>query len=316
MVYISVVSFETYKELINDNVNLPKLVGNETIYPACFSEPLIQSMIDKTNDFENMKNFYFRIKTDESTNIYLQPKQTHELYELSFYFMMVVSDDFYKQYFMDRNNDMLIELDAVYNILNIDMLELTKLDGDFPQDSSIDILLTSFLESSAIMNLGQEFSLYFDSNESPFKNYITFKVNNIIFKEDENDREQYDQEETICSIISVHMEDIIIIKPYDRSKKEVGLVANNEVKINFIEIIVPESKLENPLEKQEETQVENQLIKFPLQKARQENSVIEDRLREKTIFKSKGLVLNETENIKLSKEEIRKLREDKLGKNI
>ena len=314
MVYISVVSFESYKELINDNINLPKLVGNETIYPACFSEPLIQSMIDKTNVFENMKNFYFRIKTDESTNIYLQPKQTHELYELSFYFMIVVSDDFYKQYFMDKNNDMWIELEAVYNILNIDMLELTKLDGDFPQDSSIDILLTSFLESSAIMNMGQEFSLYFNSNESPFKNYITFKVNNIIFKEDENEREEQEQEpeqeqeETICSIISVHMEDIIMIKPYDRSKKEVGLVANNEVKINFIEIIVPESKLEK--------QVENQFIKFPLQKARQENSVIEERLREKTIFKSKGLVLNETENIKLSKEEIRKLREDKLGKNI
>jgi hypothetical protein len=306
MVYVSVISFETYKELINNNENISKLQGNETIYPACFSQPLIQSMVYKTTDFENMKNFYFRLNMDKDTNVYLQPKQTHELYDLSFYFQIVVSDDVYKQYFMGKNNDMLVELEAVYNISNIDMLELTRLEGDYPQDSSIDILLTSFLESSSIMNMGQEFVLYFEGNQSPFKNYIIFKVNEIIFKEDEEDEEDADElDETICSVISEQIEDVITLKSYNKTKKEVGLVANNEVKINFVEIVVPECK--------KESQSEQPQIKYPLQKARQENNVIEKGLREPPIFKSKGLVLNESNKF-LSKEEIRKLREEKFRK--
>ena len=323
MVIISILPFEQYCELTNKRHLLQPLVGNETIYPECFSESLISFFMNKTRDFENMRNYYFRVtKTmDEHKSVYLQPKYTHDTYDLTFHYLVVVSDEVYKQsfgqndYFFDKDsssfgqNDSLSDfhLETVYDILNVDMLELTKLGGDYPQNSSIDVLLKDFLESSTIMNLGQEFTLTFNCNAYLFKNYITFKVNGIVYKSDKLDDfseldELDDFSEIACSITHPYSDaiDIIAIKPYksDANAIDVGLVANNEVKIKF-------------LDEQEEMPLDKPVIdKMPLQKAKADN--LDKDVPE--IFKTKGLQLNSNSNQHpLSKEEIRRLRAKKFG---
>lgn len=314
MVIISILPFEQYCELTNKQHLLQPLVGNETIYPECFSESLISFFMNKTRDFENMRNYYFRVIRDTKP-VYLQPKYTHDTYDLTFHYLVVVSDEVYKQSF-DQNDSLSdFHLETVYDILNVDMLELQKLAGDYPQNSSIDVLLKDFLESSTIMNLGQEFTLTFNCNAYLFKNYITFKVNGIVYKsndfnglDDFNDF--YEFSEIACSITHPYSDaiDIITIKPYEKDANaiDVGLVANNEVKIKFLED--EDKRLDNgigTLDNKERT-----LNKMPLQKAKAD--VSEKDVPE--IFKTKGLQLNSDSNQNpLSKEEIRRLRSKKFG---
>lgn len=323
MVIISILPFELYCELTNKRHLLQPLVGNETIYPECFSESLVSFFMNKTRDFENMRNYYFRV-TRDTKSVYLQPKYTHDTYDLTFHYLVVVSDEVYKQsfgqndYFFDQDsssfgqNDSLSDfhLETVYDILNVDILELTKLDGDYPQNSSIDVLLKDFLESSTIMNLGQEFTLTFNCNAYLFKNYITFKVNGIVYKSDDfneldelkdfNESNDFNEfNEIACSITHPYSDaiDIIAIKQYKNDAIDVGLVANNEVKIKF-----SDETRTGPLEK------------MPLQKAKAEKLDNPDKDVPK-IFKTKGLQLNSdlSNQISLSKEEIRRLRTKKFG---
>ena len=321
MVIISILPFELYCELTNKRHLLQPLVGNETIYPECFSESLISFFMNKTRDFENMRNYYFRVtKTmDEHKSVYLQPKYTHDTYDLTFHYLVVVSDEVYKQsfgqndYFFDKGSLSDFHLETVYDILNVDMLELTKLGGDYPQNSSIDVLLKDFFESSTIMNLGQEFTLTFNCNAYLFKNYITFKVNGIVYKSDKlddfselNEFSELDNfNEIACSITHPYSDaiDIIAIKPYKNDAIDVGLVANNEVKIKFLE---DEDKL---LDNDERMFID----KMPLQKAKVEK--LENPNKDvPEIFKTKGLQLDSNSNQNpLSKEEIRRLRTKKFG---
>jgi len=165
-------------------------------------------------------------------------------------------------------------------------------------------LLKDFLESSTIMNLGQEFTLTFNCNAYLFKNYITFKVNGIVYKSDDfnefselNDFNEFN--EIACSITHPYSDaiDIIAIKQYKNDAIDVGLVANNEVKIKF----------------SDETRT-RPLDKMPLQKAKAEKLENPDKDVPK-IFKTKGLQLNSdlSNQISLSKEEIRRLRTKKFG---
>ena len=317
MVIISILPFELYCELTNKQHLLQPLVGNETIYPECFSESLISFFMNKTQDSENMRNYYFKV-TNENKSVYLQPKYTHDTYDLTFHYLVVVSDEVYKQYFSKcQDNDSLSFLETVYDILNVDMLELIKLDGDYPQNSSIDILLKDFLESSTIMNLEQEFTLTFKCNAYLFKNYITFKVNGILYSSNNNalnnlnDFNEFndfnDFNEIDCSITHPYLDtiDIISIKPYKNDANNVGLVANNEVKINFIE--------EKSLDNERKTIDELFVDKMPLQKAKANKEEMDIPIT-KEIFKTKGLQLNSDLSTPLTKEEIRRLRTEKFGK--
>ena len=327
MVIISILPFELYCELTNKRHLLQPLVGNETIYPECFSESLISFFMNKTRDIEHMRNYYFRVtKTmDEDKSVYLQPKYTHDTYDLTFHYLVVVSDEVYKQsfgqndYFFDKGSLSDFHLETVYDILNVDMLELTKLGGDYPQNSSIDVLLKDFFESSTIMNLGQEFTLTFNCNAYLFKNYITFKVNGIVYKQNNdtainnglnefNELDDFselnDFNEIACSITHPYSDaiDIIAIKPYKNDAIDVGLVANNEVKIKFLD---DENKL---LDNDERIFID----KMPLQKAKVEGNKEDKDVPE--IFKTKGLQLDSNSNQNpLSKEEIRRLRTKKFG---
>lgn len=313
MVIISILPFELYCELTNNRHLLQPLVGNETIYPECFSESLISFFMNKTRDFENMRNYYFKVIRD-TKSVYLQPKYTHDTYDLTFHYLVVVSDEVYKQSFGQNDSSSDFHLETVYDILNVDMLELTKLGGDYPQNSSIDVLLKDFLESSTIMNLGQEFTLTFNCNAYLFKNYITFKVNGIVYKSDKLDdfsdfnesndfSELNDFSEIACSITHPYSDaiDIIAIKPYKNDAIDVGLVANNEVKIKFLD-----DEKDGILDNDNGTLVD----KMPLQKAKADN--LDKDVPE--IFKTKGLQLDSNSNQHpLSKEEIRRLRAKKFG---
>ena len=341
MVIISILSFELYCELTNKKGMLQPLIGNETIYPECFSEFLIPFFIEKTRYSENMRNYYFRVTKNmdkreckdeckyevkdeckdeckdgckdeckyegKDESMYLQPKYTHNTYELSFHYLVVVSDEVYKQSFNQGQKE---SLEVVYDILSVDVLELQKLDGDYPQNSSIDSLLTDFLESSTIMNLGQEFTLAFKCNAHLFKNYITFKVNGIVCNppdklinalNDAFNNALNNPVESICMVTHPYSDaiDFISIKPYKDDVTTVGLVANNEVKIHFLE-----DCLNNCL---------NNCLTMPLQKARAEKEELVVPIKE--IFKTKGLQLDSSASnpVPLSKEEIRRLRTKKFN---
>jgi len=320
MVIISILSFELYCELTNKQGLLQPLVGNETIYPECFSESLIPFFMEKTRDSENMRNYYFKVTKNmeqreckdgckyegKDESMYLQPKYTHNTYELSFHYLVVVSDEVYKQSFNQCQRQSEESLEVVYDILNVDILELQKLDGDYPQNSSIDSLLTDFLESSTIMNLGQEFTLTFKCNAHLFKNYITFKVNGIVCNPPDklinalNDALN-DDIESICTVTHPYSDaiDFIFIKPYKNDVTTVGLVANNEVKIHFLD-----TSLDKCL---------NNCLPMPLQKARAEKEELVVPIKE--IFKTKGLQLDSSasNSVPLSKEEIRRLRTKKFN---
>jgi hypothetical protein len=309
---VKIISYQSYQGIINDNT-VP-LVGNETLYPEEFVEPFIKTFT--SFDALTMKNYYFNITNLTHINIYLQPKYTYNNYleEIMGCKCIIVSNEIFSQYFEKHDLENLCEFHMIYNIPYIDILSLKKIEGDFPQDCTIDVLLTDYLESCTIINYLQEFTLSFKSNEYPFKNYIKFCVTNITYKtlsvknidnrlEEINTtillnknlhKFEYDigLNECFNKVINFYWHDSLC-EP-DKAKI-VGLVANNEVKIDFIE-----EAIEIPI--QPEPRV--------LQKARGVPPIKID----KPIFVEKGLVLSE--NVKtLTKEEIRAQRINNLSKH-
>jgi hypothetical protein len=323
MVQIQIVSYQNYRDIIGDIVgdtNIPTLVGNETIYPEDFLEPFIETFI---NSETAMKNYYFNItnKLDDlsNLNIYLQPKYTfnNAFNEIMGCNCIIVSEEIFEQYFQKQQLDNMYDFNMVYNIPAIDIISLKRISGDFPQDNSIDLLLTNYLESCIIINYLQEFTLHFYSNIKPFKNYIKFQISNITYKTESTKNADNRIEERIeeinltielnkqfnkkinnleydiglndcCNkVINFSWHDCNSDKP-----KVVGLVANNEVKIDFIvtELSVPSITPEPEM---------------PLQKAMQPNPINDPNVNKKTVFANKGIVLNESESKPLTKEEVR-----------
>jgi len=201
---IRIVSHRFYTSV----VQAPCLIGNECIYSESLAGPLI-----RTFSKEIMIPFYFKVGS-----IYLQPKYTTQ--DDYFGICIVVSDEVY-------DGTDYAELVIAYNIPTVDILSLKRIEGDFPQDCTIDSLLTMYLESSSLVNKGQTFTLSFSCNQYPQKNFITFQVETFTthdretmedYKDDLN-RELHELgiEATICQGINV------------------GLVANHEIKVDFIE---------------------------------------------------------------------------------
>ncbi len=150
-----------------------------------------------------------------------------------------------------------------------------------------------------------------------FKNYIKFQISNITYKTESTKNADNRIEERIeeinltielnkqfnkkinnleydiglndcCNkVINFSWHDCNSDKP-----KVVGLVANNEVKIDFIvtELSVPSITPEPEM---------------PLQKAMQPNPINDPNVNKKTVFANKGIVLNESESKPLTKEEVR-----------
>jgi hypothetical protein len=200
---IRIVSHRFYTSV----VEAPPLIGNECIYSEGLAEPLI-----RTFSRETMTPFYFKVGC-----IYLQPKYTAQ--DDFFGICIVVSDEVY-------DGTEYSELVVAYNIPTVDILSLKRIEGDFPQDCTIDSLLTMYLESSSLVNKDQQFTLSFTCNDHPLKNYIRFQVDSFTIHEhavmedytNTLNRELYELgiEATVCQGINV------------------GLVANHEIKVDFM----------------------------------------------------------------------------------
>jgi hypothetical protein len=188
-------------------VDAPPLIGNECMYPDILAEPLI-----RTFSKEIMTPFYFKVG-----DLYLQPKYTTQ--QDVFGLCIVVSDEVYTTDYA--------ELVIAYNLPIVDILSLKRIKGDFPQDCTIDTLLTQYLESSSLVNQDQQFTLTFTCNTSPLQNFITFQVTAFTIHErplvddvgEDLNRELHELGLTATTCQGVN----------------VGVVANHEIKVDFVE---------------------------------------------------------------------------------
>ena len=229
------------------NYSHGKLYGGETMYPEDLQKALINTFFEKIN------NFCFQIN-----NLCLYPKYTFddkEIYATTKNKYIVLSDEIYDKYFLNCD-DKNYNLHIIYNLPKADMVRLKRTDGDFPQDGSIDTLLTDYLEKSMVINLGQEFTLYFDCNDMKNSvNHITFVIDKIFYqneiKKNINERleemnltlefnKNINNDNKFISIDKCENQVYNFSWMYatsklnDVDKNYIGFVANSEVKIDFV----------------------------------------------------------------------------------
>ena len=200
-------------------VDAPPLIGNECMYPDVLAEPLI-----RTFSKDVMTPFYFKVG-----EIYLQPKYTTN--QDVFGLCIVVSDEVY-------NGTDYAELVIAYNLPMVDILSLKRIKGDFPQDCTIDTLLTQYLESSSLVNQDQEFTLTFTCNTAPLHNFITFQVMAFTIQERilvDDVTEALNQELHELGLEATTCQGV-----------NVGVVANHEIKVDFVEPEPPTYTLPEP----------------------------------------------------------------------
>ena len=189
-------------------VDAPPLIGNECMYSEALAGPLI-----RTFSKEIMIPFYFKVGT-----VYLQPK--HTVQDDFFGLCIVVSNEVY-------DGTECTEFIVAYNLPTVDILSLKRISGDFPQDCTIDTLLTGYLESSSLVNKDQQFTLTFSCNVTPFKNNITFQVTDFTIHE----RELI---EDFTDALNQELHELGIEAKVCQGIHG-GLVANHEIKVDFIE---------------------------------------------------------------------------------
>lgn len=255
------------------STQLPSLIGNEVIYSEELAEPLI-----KTFSGDSMTPFYFTIDY-----YYLQPKYTTSINH--FGLCIIISDELFDKYFKHDLFD-LLPFTISYQIPTVDIITLKRVDGDFPQDSSIDELLTSYLESCSIVNKHQLFTILFDSNKPPFKNHITFEITEFTIH-------PYDEiENTFQDSLTTNLHDLGISVVVHKASQLVGLVANHEIKVDFV--LEPERV--KPIEKY--TLPEPQRALQPVYPESKQ---------------SEGLHMTDTVHIPLTKEQLRQARIQKFN---
>lgn len=254
---VKVFPFSTYNGLMEHNNILP-LKGCESLYSNNLQTALIKTF--NIDDNKSSIPYYFEVN-----GVYLYPKCVYDnplIDQIMEGFTIFVSNDIYDQYFGSCNSsyEQFFNLNTIYNVPNIDMIRLKRIDGYFPQNNSIDDLLTDFFESSLIINLHQEFTLEFDCNDLPFENFIKFKIDEIIYKDEikKNINDRLDElNYTITFNKNINeLNDFVGIEKCenkvfnfawnfcaktkqmldDDKKKQnlVGVLKNNEVKIDFI----------------------------------------------------------------------------------
>ena len=252
---------------------LPSLIGNEVIYSEELVEPLIKTFLN-----DSMTPFYFTIDY-----YYLQPKYTTSVNQ--FGLCIVVSDELFDRYFKHDLFD-LLPFTITYQIPTVDVITLKRVDGDFPQDGSIDELLTVYLESCSIVNKYQLFTIPFYGNKPPFKNHITFEISDFT-------THPYDElENTFQETLNTNLHELGFSVAVHKATDLVGLVANHEIKVDF---------MSEPLEKKE---TQKYTLPEP-QKAIQPN----DSEPELPV----GLHMTDTIHIPLTKEQLRQARVQKFS---
>ncbi len=182
-------------------VEAPPLIGNECMYPEALATPLIKTVLP----------FYFKVG-----DLYLQPKYTTR--DDVFGLCIVVSDDVFTTEYA--------ELVIAHNLPMVDILSLKRIKGDFPQDCTIDTLLTQYLESSSLVNQDQTFTLTFE-NTPPFKSFITFQVTAFTIHE----RPLVDD---VTEALNRELHELGLTATTCQGVN-VGVVANHEIKVDFVE---------------------------------------------------------------------------------
>lgn len=195
--------------------SIPPLIGNETIYSEELAKPLIN-----TFSGDSMTPFYFIVNY-----YYLQPKYTTSFNE--FGLCIIVSDEMFDLYFTHGLFD-LLDFTITYQIPNIDIISLKRITGDFPEDSSIDELLTSYLESCSIINKTQQFTIHFETNKLPLQNFITFEVTDFTVNLHE------EIENTFQEKLNTNLHPLGISANVIPANHLVGKVSNHEIKVDFI----------------------------------------------------------------------------------
>lgn len=265
------------KVLLVSNASYPSvLVGNESVYPEEFVAPFIYTFCGE----HTMHNYYFKV-----FDIYLQPKYTSDGLMDMGYPYIVVSDEVYQQYVTDP----ICDLQIVTDLPHVDIISIKRIDGDFPHDSSIDELLSRYLESCNLVNRHQQFTLHFTCNSLPMANYITFEIMDIRYKETFGVEDLNLSADLRNHLRPLGLSATVLNFQFTEGfhRRDAGLVAGQEVKIDFL--------------------LEPVLDPLPLQKRL---SGLEHTTNH--IFQEKGLVLDGNAT-KLTKEEIRKKRLSSLG---
>jgi hypothetical protein len=258
---IKIIAQRDFIIFFNLDYNYNKLCGCETLYPEDIQLSLIETLICK-----NINNFCFEIN-----QVCLHPKYTFddkEIFAISDNKYIVISDEIYDKYFNDCDTNF-YKLNIIYDLPKTDIIKLKRISGDFPQDGSIDILLTKYLEKSIVINSGQEFTLYFDCNYSAVSpmvnsvNFITFEINEIIYLDKINkDIHKRLQEMELTIEFNKKINKLNDFITFDKCENNVynfnwlqpnnqknnySFIANSEVKIDFIVTEIINPKVELPI---------------------------------------------------------------------
>lgn len=176
----NILNYSTYNAII-DFIDDKPLIGAQCIYPISIQSSLITTFVCVYQSNQTNKS---NSNTSESEIIYcfkilntcLYPKYTHSNPSIESN-NIIVSDEFYNKYFSNDNSD--LTLNILYDIPIVKTIKLKRINGDFPSDDSIEYLLTSYFESSSVVNLGQTFTLDLINNQ-----IIEFEVDNITYIEE------------------------------------------------------------------------------------------------------------------------------------
>ena len=304
--------------------NYSKLYGCETLYPEDLQNTLIKTFIDK-----NIQNFCFQID-----KICLYPKYTFDdkkIFAIADNKYIVLSDEIYDKYFYNCEIKQ-YNLNIIYNLPKVDLIKLKRINGDFPQDNSIDILLTKYLENSMVINLNQQFTLYFNCNDIiNSANYITFEINEIIYSNDIKKYINQRLEEMNLTIeFNKNINNLTEFIGVDKCENSVynyswlhytsknnilGYIANSEVKVDFIvseELIKPIKPIK-PIKINENPHIFNTINNKCIQSNQQDQQDQQDQQYQQ--YQQDQQYQREKEKV-LTKEELREKRILALSKKI
>jgi len=178
---IDILNFSSYRLMFGDLSNISTLIGTQTIYSNAIQNVLIKSFLDTEDQNQlftpssieqDMRKYCFNFEVEEKS-IILHPTQTCGLCAQNFIF---VSDEIYDQYF--KNNNSGLRLHFYYDLSKIKDLKLKRIEGNFPRDDSLEILLTQYFESCMVVNHGQQFTIQYGFDMIDF---IKFEIVTITY---------------------------------------------------------------------------------------------------------------------------------------
>lgn len=274
---VDIFSYTLFQTMFDNYI--PELRDTQCAYSVKLQKLFINMFFNRNaNDADTNSDilmpFCFKLN-----GVYLYPKTTFDIDQIETP-LIIVSDDFYETYF---TNPIDLVLHVVYNLPDVDLLELKSDSCDIQDIETVTLLLVEYFNSCSIVNIGQKFTLKYNTGD------ITFEVSDIKYKneivsdinmrfEELNKSVKFNEElSTIYS--NENLQPYIESKSfvvdyrfyYDKIKNKIadaGYLVNNEVKIDFKlaekPIIEPDVQLYDPLpthtQKQSSAQPEGKML--------------------------------------------------------